>query len=117
MEEGRKAKARLVVSTIFDRFARDKVDGVAYYPNPNENPETAKLVALLEGCRSRALAKIQALCPRAVTYRLEVGWILDNRFNAVAGIQDDVDCIAINLGVVLLMNPLIFAGTHICQNS
>lgn len=93
------------MSTLFDHFVRHN-GGAAYYQNPEEGRAFAKLATLLASCRARALAKISALCSYAAAYRLEVGWIMDGNFNAIAGIQDGVDCIGINLGVVHRMRNL-----------
>jgi hypothetical protein len=36
---------------------------------------------------------------------LEAGWIFNGEFNAVAGIEDGIDCIGINLGVLQMSHP------------
>jgi hypothetical protein len=81
------------MSLRFDRFAQPF--GGTFYPNPELKPGTSFLI---ERCRSYIAGLVAARCSDPSAVQIEVSWIANGQFNAIAGIEDGLDCIGINLG-------------------
>jgi hypothetical protein len=89
-----KRDASREMSPRFDRFAASA--GGAFYTDPQRHPGSHLMI---ERCRSYVAGIVAALCSDPSSVNIEVNLIANIELNAVAGIQDGLDCIGINLGV------------------
>jgi hypothetical protein len=89
------------MSSRFDKFAAPL--GGAYYPDPRRR---AGYHFMMERCRTYIAGKVAALCPDPAIVQIEVNWLRNVQFNAVAGTEDGLHCIGINVGAGYVLMSL-----------